>query len=249
MPDKRRHRGPHPEDEQLFAPSCLASLRKAASDLSWLLDQAYAPNASLTLVGDHYALTQRQRIALARCTCSETSLHRRRQHCIRADRLRGEELWLDGYNLLIGLEAALGGGVILKARDGCFRDMASLHGSYRRVEETVPALHLVGEWALKQGIARCHWFLDSPVSNSGRLKSLMQDVAARLGWNWQVELAQNPDAILAGTEHVVATSDSVILDRCSRWTNALPGIVSVHVPEARIVDLWPEEPAAASPDL
>ena len=43
-------------------------------------------------------------------------------------------------NVLITLESALGGGVLLRCRDGCLRDMASLHGTYRIVDETDPAL-------------------------------------------------------------------------------------------------------------
>jgi len=32
--------------------------------------------------------------------------------------------------------------VLMFGRDGALRDMASIHGSYRKVEETVPALEL-----------------------------------------------------------------------------------------------------------
>ena len=38
--------------------------------------------------------------------------------------------------MLTTIEAALAGGVILAARDGAYRDMASMHGSYRKVAET-----------------------------------------------------------------------------------------------------------------
>ena len=50
------------------------------------------------------------------------------------------ELWIDGYNALTTIESALSGSVILRARDGCYRDMASMHGTYRKVQETVPAI-------------------------------------------------------------------------------------------------------------
>ncbi len=56
MPDRRKHRGPHPEDRRLFAPEALPRLRAAAGDLSWLLSRGYAPESSLKLVGDRYAL-------------------------------------------------------------------------------------------------------------------------------------------------------------------------------------------------
>ena len=56
MPDKRKHRGPHPEDRQLFSPQQLNGLQSATRDLNWLLSRGYAVNSSLKLVGDRYQL-------------------------------------------------------------------------------------------------------------------------------------------------------------------------------------------------
>ena len=57
MPDRRKHRGPHPEDGPLFAPANWPDLRCAVSHLSWLLTRAYAWESALKLVGDHFRLT------------------------------------------------------------------------------------------------------------------------------------------------------------------------------------------------
>ena len=54
MPDRRQHRGPHPDDVVLFGrPDVLHTLRLAAGDLAWLLGRQYASTAALTLVGNH----------------------------------------------------------------------------------------------------------------------------------------------------------------------------------------------------
>lgn len=237
MPDTRSHRGAHPDDAQLFARDQLPALRRAAGELHWLLDRGYALRSSLALVGDRHALTQRQRLALQRCACDASQLARRHAHETPLDSLRGAELWIDGYNLLITVESALGGGVILIGRDGAWRDLASLHGTYRAVQETEPALRLIGESLATFGIASCHWFLDRPVSNSGRLRTLMLELAAASHWRWEVELDFNPDTRLAAAPAPVATSDSVVLDRCARWFNAACAIVSARVPAATILDL------------
>ena len=84
--------------------------------------------------------------------------------------------------MLTTVEAALAGGVLLAARDGTYRDMASMHGSYRKVAETGPALELIGRTASELGVSECLWYLDRPVSNSGRLKTLMEELAAARGW-------------------------------------------------------------------
>ena len=129
MPDHRKHRGPHPEDRKLFAGENVTSLSTATSDFSWLLSRGYASNSSLKLVGDRYQLDARQRIAVARCGCPDNSAARRRRHEVGAGRLTDQELWIDGFNLITTVEAALAGGVVLLGKDHCYRDMASMHGS------------------------------------------------------------------------------------------------------------------------
>ena len=80
--------------------------------------------------------------------------------------LRNRPLWLDGYNVLTTVEAALGGGVILIARDGAYRDMASMHGSYRKVAETLPALKILGKlleaWAFLKAFGS--WIVRFPTA-------------------------------------------------------------------------------------
>jgi len=242
MPHTSSHRGLAPEDDRLFGPDALPVLRAATADLSWLLSRGYAPASALELVGNRYALRDRQRLAVGRCACADSALAARQQRCVRLEVLRGQELWLDGYNILMVLEAALGGGVVLVGRDGCCRDVLGIHGSYHRVQETEPALRLVGDLTGAYGVAGCRWWLDEPVSNSGRLKALILQVAAAQGWAWQVELAMNPDNTLARSPQIVATADSAILDRCLCWVNLARAIVTRWVPHARLVDLSSVEP-------
>src|ERR671939_1175079 len=76
-PDRRQHRGAHPADQVMFTPERMPTLRTATAELSWLLSRAYAVRAALKLVGDRHGLTERQRLAVARAACSDTSLTRR----------------------------------------------------------------------------------------------------------------------------------------------------------------------------
>jgi len=237
LPDRRSHRGPHPEDARLFGPDAQPALREAAGDLYWLADRGYAAASSLKLVGDRYHLTARQRTAVARCACSEADRARREAHRVGPEQLAGRPLWLDGYNVLTTIEAALSGGVILRARDGTCRDMASMHGSYRKVSETQPALELLGSTLAELGPSQCVWYLDRPVSNSGRLKALMEELAGARGWAWRVELVADPDALLGPCEGIVATADSAILDRCEAWFNLARETILRGVPHARVLEL------------
>lgn len=240
MPDKRSHRGPHPDDAKLFASDKIPDLRNAVEDFSLLLTKGYADKGALKLVGDKFSLTQRQRLAVMRCACSDRQLASRNERHIELDNIRGQSLAIDGYNLLITIEAAMSVGVIFKGRDGCFRDLASIHGTYRKVTETIPALQLIGDFLEKSGIKKALWLLDSPVSNSGRLKTLIRKLAEKNNWLWNIELLFNPDAKLINIDSIVVTSDSVVLDNCKSWVNLASEIITRKLPSATIIDLSPE---------
>ena len=240
MPDRRRHRGRHPEDERLFAEATLDTLRTAVSHLSWLLTRGYALKSSLKLVGDRRGLTQRQRMAVWRCSCSDASLKRREDVRIPPEQAAGCGVGIDGYNLLITIESALSGGLILVGRDGCCRDLASVHGTYRKVGETVPALEIIVDAVEALRPAHVDWYLDRPVSNSGRLKAVLVDVIAGRsgrGTLWNIELTMSPDKVLADYPAAVITTDSVVLDRCELWINLAGRIISSRISAAWVVDL------------
>ncbi len=237
MPDKRTHRGPHPSDAKLFAPNMLANLRSALEDFSLLLTKGYADKSALKLVGDKFSLTERQRLAIMRSACSDQQLAYRNQHRVEINSLADQALAIDGYNILITIEAAMSGGVIFKGRDSCYRDLASIHGTYRKVTETIPAVELIGQFLNELGIAEALWLLDSPVSNSGRLKTLIGELARKNNWNWEVKLSISPDAELAKTDAIVVSSDSVVLDACKRWTNLAAEIIRRKIQNPWIVDV------------
>jgi hypothetical protein len=231
MPDQRQHRGPNPRDAEAFAPEMLPRLHAACVDLCWLLTRGYAEKSAGTLVGDRYALTERQRIAVRRCSCSDEQLHdRQRRQVTDPTQLAGAVLELDGYNVLTTVEAALAGGVILIGRDGSYRDMASMHGNFKKVAETSKAIALIGQTLTRYSLKSALWYLDAPVSNSARLKQLLLEIATAHHWPWQVELVPDPDRILAVSCAVAASADSAILDRASRWFSLAREVVEEHVP-------------------
>jgi hypothetical protein len=278
VPDTREHRGPHPADAELFAPAVLPRLRAAVADFSLLRTKGYAEKSALKLVGDRFSLTQRQRLAVMRGSCSDQQRQSRLTRRVPLEALAGQPLAIDGYNLLITIEAALSGGLIFQGRDGCFRDLASIHGTYRKVEETVPALRLIGEFLTEirasrvegvgtpnavdrvwesfppsnRGQARPEpaerdardtsaapvlWLLDSPVSNSGRLKALIGQLAHESNWPWEIRLTISPDAELSKMDTIVVSTDSVVLDACARWTNLAAEIITRRLLQTTVIDL------------
>lgn len=140
--------------------------------------------------------------------------------------MRGRTAMVDGFNLLVSLEAALSGGVLLLCRDGCMRDMSSVHGSYHAVAETDAAILAAGRRLAELGTAPVDWLLDSPVSNSGRLAGRIREVAEEQGWPWTVEAVFNPDTtLIAARDTVVISSDAVVIDRAVCWFNLAADLV------------------------
>lgn len=264
----RGHRGAQPEDDRLFASDRVPTLRRAVADLSWLLSRDYGADSALRLVGDHFQLTSRQRLAVGRSSCSDAARDGRARRRMDLAACRFQPLVIDGYNLLITLESALAGGCLFRGRDGAIRDLASVHGSWRRVTETERAIRLVadalhglgneparhdGEGApvpprmatrstgSTTGKGMVTWFLDAPVSNSGRLKSLLHEIAAALDLPWTVELGMSPDRALVATGLPVVTADSWILDQAAGWVDLVSAILPAIRPTPAVIDL--QEPA------
>jgi hypothetical protein len=236
-PDTRQHRGAHPADAELFAEDKQPRLRAAVSDLSWLLGRGYAMKSALKLVGDQHQLTERQRLAVSRAACTDAQRDARGARCLPLHSIRNEELEIDGFNLIITIEAALGGGVLLLSRDECLRDLSSVHGSYRSVMETDKAIRLIGQALEDYRPAAVRWFLDRPISNSGRLAQRIKDLAKKQDWPWSVEVVFNPDADILASGGIAVTSDSLILDGAIRWVNLSRYLVETHLSQSWMIDL------------
>jgi len=56
------------------------------------------------------------------------------------------------------------------------------------------------------------WYFYTPISNSGRLKTILYELAEEQDYYWQVELVYNLDKVLSSSENVVISSDAFILN-------------------------------------
>lgn len=171
----------------------------------------------------------------AACSLGDGKLREGKE--VYSNELEAKRVWIDGYNLLIGIESALSGGFLFKGMDGCWRDMASIHGNYRQVEETIASLELAGMILNELKVQEVNWLLDAPVSNSGRLKTLMRTIAEKHAWNWNIELVPDPDAQLSIVKEIIITSDGIILNACDQWFNLMDYLLKKVNTPAELLDL------------
>lgn len=227
QPQIRKNRGKDPHDESLFG---LVKEREklllALNDMYYLLSKDYPPRATLSLVGNRYRLRQRQILALQGMACSAKDIENRRLKEIAADDIRGKTIWLDGFNVVIILETLLSGGFIFKGLDGCYRDISSVHGSYKRVRQTEDVLITVGKALNELGPERVIWIFDAPVSNSGRIKTLCHEIAKEHGFAWDIYLDNAPDKFLIAENRVIVSSDAWVLNKCYAWFNLVSFIIN-----------------------
>ena len=240
MPETVR-RGYAPTDEREFAGENLRLLRRAQRDIFYLVNRGYGLERAVTFVGNRFQFSARQRMALTRATCSAAELLGRRGR-ERTSGFAGKTLLIDGFNLVIPLEIALSGSTLIRCMDGAVRDLAGLHGSYRLIDKTDGAIRLIGGELASLGVAEARFYLDSPVSNAGRLRQRILDLLGDAPCAVEAELTDHADGMLLGRE-LVATGDSAILDRCESWVNLAALILNRSLPGCPLVDLsLPKEP-------
>ncbi len=233
MADSRR--GFVPSDEKEFAKESAALLRMAQKDLLYLLEQGYPIKNASTFVGNHYMLSERQRLAMVRATAAQSSLRLRQEKKL-INALPGRRVYIDGLNSIITLEVALSEGTLIRCMDDCIRDLAGLRGTYRLIDQTETAIRLIGEKLEVLEMEEVTFYLDAPVSNTGRLKQRLFELLTSFSFTVKVELVNNADVILEKIGNVI-TGDAIILDRCKSWYNLIAEIIMEQLPDLYYTDL------------
>ncbi|MDA3613652.1 DUF434 domain-containing protein [Polluticaenibacter yanchengensis] len=234
-----RNRGRNSGDDLLFGnANAVSRLKEAVADMHYLLSRGFAEKASAELVGNRYRLRARQIQMLKGAAASREQLDLRLSKALTAEALKDKIIYIDGFNLVILLESLLSGAYIFQGLDKCYRDLSSVHGSYKRVNQTQQSIELVAGFHKRVQPKQLIWILDKPVSNSGRLKQLLLDFAASNELDWEVHLEFNPDKYLVETGATVITSDAWVLDHCKWWFNMIDYMILTENLEVNLFSVW-----------
>ena len=191
-------------------------LQNAAKDFRYLLNRGFSRKAALELVGNRYQLNADGRHLLHRGVFSDEDSNWRKTRRIPFHQTRNRDLAIDGYNLVITLEAGLSGLPLILGDDGFIRDISGLSGNYRRSEKTKEALLLIFN-TLKRVKPRHVLFLfDAPISKSGELAREIRRRLKKEDIPGNAQAIKVPEKILIGFSGVVATTDTSIIDRSKK---------------------------------
>ncbi|MDE7093305.1 MAG: DUF434 domain-containing protein, partial [Oscillospiraceae bacterium] len=139
-------RGFVPTDTKQFDKKSLQILQQAGEEIYFLLNRGYSVKTATTFVGNHYLLSERQRLALARMISPEENIKLRKQKELSQKEIAGEILYIDGFNIIITLEIAFSGSLLLDCMDGTVRDLAGLRGTYCLIDKTDLAIQAMREF-------------------------------------------------------------------------------------------------------
>ena len=213
-------RGYVPDDERNFSSEAIEIMRTASQHISYLLEEGYNLKQATVFVGNHFLLSERQRLAIMRSVASRQQQSERQRKLVPVSGLKGQEVWIDGFNTIITMEVLLCDSLLFKGMDGTIRDLAALRGTYRLIPETAAAIKLMFAELQKVGTGKVNILLDEPISNSGRLKALIADIAEaeRYTFDLDIRIQRDVDRTLY-QKSLVISSDSIILDHCISWIN------------------------------
>lgn len=236
--EKQAKRGFMPTDEKDFGEKNIPRLRKAAEEVYYLLCRGYPVTSATRYIGDHYQFSERQRLALARTVSASENIISRRSRMV--SDISGETLYIDGFNVIIGLEIAFCDSMLFRCMDGTVRDLAGLHGTYRLIPQTDRAVTALLQALNKLHIGKAVIYLDKPVSNSGRLKQRIYGLAENIDFELEVQTENNVDSLLK-TKPLAASADAIILDECGKWYNLADFVIQSSIGKYDFVDILPRQ--------
>lgn len=219
-------RGYVPEDEKQFTGTQLELLIKAAREVQFLLDRGYEIKPTTTFIGNHYMFSERQRLALARMVSPMERITERKSKELlqKEEKKLPKTVHIDGFNTIITLEVALSGSPVLYCGDGTIRDLAGLRGTYRIIDQTKEAIMRILQQLDVLKIENACFYLDAPVSNSGRLSSLIMECADKYNVSVKTQVINDVDRVLEQLAGVIS-GDAIILNNCVSWLNIMPLII------------------------
>lgn len=209
-------RGFVPEDVRNFSPEAVETMRTASRHILYLINEGYDLKSAATFTGNHFLLSERQRMAIMRSIGKSDRIRERISRKLFLADLSGKEVWIDGFNTIITLEVMLCDSVLLECMDTSVRDLAALRGTYRLIPETDRAAEMMLSLLKEAGVSRANILLDAPVSNSGRLKARIAELGEGFPADLNIEVIRDVDRTLYDKDLVI-TSDAIILDHCGSW--------------------------------
>ncbi|MDD1776307.1 MAG: DUF434 domain-containing protein [Candidatus Methanomethylicus sp.] len=184
----------------------------AIEEVRYLLGRGYRRESAVRFVGDRYVLDKPQRMMLYRCVCPLEVSKERKNKIVSADVLPKHNLSIDGFNVLWTVNSALRDRPIYMSDDFIVRDISIQKGE-PSVDELSEAIALTINAISILHPLKIFFFFDRPISHSGEVASEIARLLSKRSLPGCSQTSPNTDMDVLRLDGVVATSDSIIIDK------------------------------------
>lgn len=190
----------------------------AINDLRYLLNRGYKKSISVNFIGNHYLLNKTERNLLYRIVYSQETVQSRKSKLISLSKIKDNIILIDGFNVLITLESIfVEDNSIIFCDDGVIRDVNAVFGKYKFKDITDNAINSIIRFLKLYQPKTLKFFYDTPVSYSGKLAKLTEQIMMNHEISGTAETVNNVDYKLIELskqiQGIVATSDGIIMDK------------------------------------
>jgi hypothetical protein len=200
------------------------SLVNAALDIRFLLDRGYPQKSAVGFVCDHYRLEGKTRYLLSRTVLSREVSEKRKAKFLPCNKIEGNSIVIDGYNIIIGMESILEKKAYL-CDDGVIRDIKGAFRSYKVSSNTEEVVRLILDFLKEMKPDNVVFLLDAQISKSGMLARMLREKIAAAGLKGDARTSKHVDYNMKHCMDIVASSDGVIIDEAGRVVNFLRCLV------------------------
>lgn len=201
------------------------SLEHAAADIRYLLERGYPLRGAVAFVCNHYRLSEEARHLLSRAAVAREVSEKRRVKFLSCDKIRGNNIIIDGYNIIIGMENILEKKAYL-CDDGVIRDIKGAFRNYRASEITDEAIEVILRFLKEKAPSSVCFLFDAQISKSGALAKSLREKIKEAGIKGDARTSKHVDYDLKSSKYIVASSDGVIIDTAPKTINFLSCLVS-----------------------
>lgn len=202
-----------------------ARFNNAKDDLYLLLDRDYPKSYALRFVGDHYGLKNEERYILSRTVFPKGYILETKRKKTSLKEIKGKEVFIDGYNVIITTESVLMGKVFV-SMDGVLRDTRNVSKKHRITNETIESVELVLNLLKKYRPGYTQFYLDKMMSKSGKLSEALREGMEERSIKGDSETILSVDHVLKNKNGIIATNDSAIILEVNKFID-LPSKIKI----------------------
>ena len=179
---------------------------------------------SIDLIGDKLGLSRAERVAVERIVRWPGEAIAAAVKKVPPEAVVGREIGIDGYNVIITVEAMLMGEPVFLCSDGFLRDLRGVFSSYKPSEVTFDALKEIAEALKEVSPRRVVIAFDEPMSRSGELAAMTRQILSEFNLTGDSLTHKQVDTFVASHE-VAASSDVAVIEK-ARCVLDLPELIA-----------------------